>query len=243
MRQDVVDLFLDRAATDPAHPAIEQNGTSVTYGALARRVRAFAQAFSKFETPRILIALPRVPDAYAAIFASGLSGGYHTPLNLEAPIAKLQRIAGLLEPDIILGQGELAAALGQAAPKAIVLNPTHIDETAQFVERGRRHHLAYVIFTSGSTGFPKGVMVPRTALAHYVQWMTDVFDVKPQDRFSQHANLAFDLSMNDIFGALCHGATLCPLTSEADRLMPARMIEREKITVWNSVPSVVSLMM
>jgi acyl-coenzyme A synthetase/AMP-(fatty) acid ligase len=74
MRHDVVDLFLDRDATDPAHPAIEQNGTSVTYGALARRVRAFAQAFSKFEPPRILIALPRVPDAYAAIFASGLSG-------------------------------------------------------------------------------------------------------------------------------------------------------------------------
>jgi non-ribosomal peptide synthetase component F len=52
-------------------------------------------------------------------------------------------------------------------------------------------------------------MVPRKALAHYVQWMTDAFDVKPQDRFSQHANLALDLSMNDIFGALCHGATLC----------------------------------
>jgi hypothetical protein len=75
----VVDLFLDRAAADPAHPAIEQNGTSVTYGA---------------------------------------------SLNLEAPVAKLQRSARLLEPDIILGRGELAAALGQAGPKAIVLNPT-----------------------------------------------------------------------------------------------------------------------
>jgi D-alanine--poly(phosphoribitol) ligase subunit 1 len=53
--------------------------------------------------------------------------------------------------------------------------------------------------------------------------MTDAFDVKPQGRFSQHANLAFDLSMNDIFGALCHGATLCPLASEVDRLMPARI--------------------
>jgi D-alanine--poly(phosphoribitol) ligase subunit 1 len=33
------------------------------------------------------------------------------------------------------------------------------------------------------------------------------------------------------------------LASEIDRLMPARMIEREKITVWNSVPRVVSRMM
>jgi D-alanine--poly(phosphoribitol) ligase subunit 1 len=86
-------------------------------------------------------------------------------------------------------------------------------------------------------------MVPRSALDHYVQWMTDVFEISPHDRFSQHPNLAFDISMTDIFGALCHGATLYPLLREVDRLMPARMIEREKITVWNSVPSVVSLMM
>lgn len=124
-----------------------------------------------------------------------------------------------------------------------MLDPAEIDETAQFQGRGRRHRLAYVIFTSGSTGIPKGVMVSRSALDHYVQWMTDVFEISPQDRVSQHPNLAFDISMTDVFGALCHGATLYPLLREVDRLMPARMIEREKITVWNSVPSVVSLMM
>src|SRR5581483_1259561 len=33
------------------------------------------------------------------------------------------------------------------------------------------------------------------------------------------------------------------VSETGDRLMPARMIARERITVWNSVPSVVGLMM
>ena len=243
MLRDVVDLFLDCAAAKPEHPAIVGGGQSLTYGGLERRVRAFAHAFSKFETPRVLIALPQAPDAYAAIFAAGLAGGYHTPLNIAAPIEKLRRIAKLLEPNVIVGERELATALAGAAPAAMVLDPANIDETAQFTGHGCRHSLAYVIFTSGSTGVPKGVMVPRSALNHYVGWMKDVFGILPGDRFSQHPNLAFDISMTDIFGALCHGATLYPVAREVDRLMPARMIEREKITVWNSVPSVVSLMM
>jgi D-alanine--poly(phosphoribitol) ligase subunit 1 len=243
MPDDVVDRFLYCADANPSHPAVVIDGRTFSYGDLEQRVRAFAHAFARFEAPRVLIALPQTADAYAAILAASLAGGYHTPLNVAAPVEKLRRIASLLEPDIIVGQGELAAALAAEAPNATMLDPAEIDETMQFQGRGRRHRLAYVIFTSGSTGLPKGVMVPRSALDHYVQWMTDVFEISPQDRVSQHPNLAFDISMTDVFGALCHGATLYPLLREVDRLMPARMIEREKITVWNSVPSVVSLMM
>ena len=63
------------------------------------------------------------------------------------------------------------------------------------------------------------------------------------DRVAQHPNLAFDISMTDVFAGLCHGAALVTLHTAADRMMPARFIAREKISVWNSTPSVVSLMM
>jgi hypothetical protein len=74
---------------------------------------------------------------------SGRMGpGYHTPLNVAASVEKLRRIASLLEPDVIVGQGELAAALAAEAPKATLLDPAEIDETTQFQGRGRRHRLA-----------------------------------------------------------------------------------------------------
>jgi D-alanine--poly(phosphoribitol) ligase subunit 1 len=240
---DVVDRFLLWAARDGSHPAVVSDDVTVEYSALERRVRAIAAVFAGKTAPRVLIALPQSVDAYAAVFAVGLAGGYYSPLNVAAPIDKLKRIAWLFEPDFILATPELAAALSEAAPRAHVVDLRHIGETLIFGGAGTRHHLAYVIFTSGSTGLPKGVMVSRTALTHYVQWMTDTFAITASDRFSQHPNLAFDISMTDIFGALCHGATLYPLSRDVDRMMPARMIARHKITVWNSVPSVVSLMM
>ncbi len=242
MLTDVVDQFLDVAAAAPTRVAIVHAGKELSYAGLEARVRALAHCFSAFDGPRILLAMPRIPDAYAAIFAAGLAGGYHTPLNLDAPIGKLERIAAVLRPDIIVAQTELGAALSKVAPDALVIDPADVDEQRQFAGRGRRHRRAYVIFTSGSTGVPKGVVVSRRALAAYVRWLTATFAVTPADRFSQHPNLAFDISMTDIFGALCHGARLCLLSGEADRLMPARLIERERVTIWNSVPSVVSLM-
>ncbi len=239
---DVIDRFLHCAAARPQHPAIVSEGEPTSYGELLGRVRAFAARLSGFSAPRVLIGLPQVPDAYAAILAAGLAGGYHTPLNLEAPPAKLRKIASVLGPDIIVASGELARELQAEAPGAVVVDPLHVDGAELFQGNGRRHRLAYILFTSGSTGTPKGVMVSRSAIEHYVDWL-GTFEIEPDDRVAQQANLAFDISMTDIFGALCYGATLYPLLTEADRLMPARMIAREGITVWNSVPSVVSLMM
>ncbi len=240
MVSDPVDLFLAICQHQPEAPAIVAAGQTLTYAALERRVRTYAGLFARAREPRVLMALSPGFDAYAAILAAGLAGGFHTPLNVAAPLAKRQRIAGLLEPDVILC--EPGAVNDYAGFGATLLTPDALPDAPLFEGGGTRHHLAYVIFTSGSTGVPKGVQISRAALGWYVDWLRTL-GFGPGDRVSQQPNLAFDISMTDIFGALCFGAALYPLTSRRDVLMPALFIQEHAITVWNSTPSAVSLMM
>ncbi len=104
--------------------------------------------------------------------------------------------------------------------------------------------LAYILYTSGSTGKPKGVMLSHENAVSFVHWCSSVFEPRAEDRFSSHAPLHFDLSILDIHVALKHGAALVLIPEERgkDALHLARFIADERISVWYSAPSILSLM-
>lgn len=103
---------------------------------------------------------------------------------------------------------------------------------------------AYTLYTSGSTGTPKGVMISHRNSLSFVNWATECAGLSSEDRVSSHAPLHFDLSIFDIFSSIRAGATIV-LVPERTSTFPielVRLIERERITVWYSVPSVLTLM-
>src|SRR5262249_54045351 len=104
--------------------------------------------------------------------------------------------------------------------------------------------LAYVIYTSGSTGLPKGVMIDHRAAANTILDINERFGVGPDDRVLALSSLSFDLSVFDIFGTLAAGGVVVvPEAGEARD--PARWADRlaaERVTVWNSVPALMSLL-
>jgi len=240
--QDAIDLFLNAARTHAEKSAVSGIAGDVTYTALEHLARQYAALFATTREPRVLIALPRGKHVYAAILGAALAGGFYAPANEASPADKLQRVARELQPDFVVAPPALASIVQQAAPGARLIDPATVEHGAALAGPGQRHRIAYIIFTSGSTGVPKGVVVPRTALNHYIGWIHTSGCVRTNDRVSQFNNLAFDVSVFDIFGALCCGATLVPIDGKFDRLMPARAIARERITVWTSVPTVIDLM-
>ncbi|HZS77079.1 MAG TPA: amino acid adenylation domain-containing protein [Ktedonobacteraceae bacterium] len=103
---------------------------------------------------------------------------------------------------------------------------------------------AYILYTSGSTGTPKGVMISHRNSLTFVNWAADCVGLSADDRVSSHAPLHFDLSIFDIFSSCLAGATII-LVPEGASTFPVqltRLIERERISVWYSVPSVLTLM-
>jgi len=101
-------------------------------------------------------------------------------------------------------------------------------------------HLAYILYTSGSTGRPKGVMISHQASLAFIDWADRCFKVRPEDRISSLAPFHFDLSIFDIFATIKAAATICVVPQGLSSFPKslANFIEKERISIWYSVPSV-----
>ena len=111
-------------------------------------------------------------------------------------------------------------------------------------ERAIETDLAYILYTSGSTGTPKGVMISHRNSLTFAEWAAAAAGLGEQDRVCSPAPLHFDLSVFDIFAACAAGACLTVLPDGAATfpVSIARWLEAERVSVWYSVPSVLTLL-
>jgi acyl-coenzyme A synthetase/AMP-(fatty) acid ligase len=87
-------------------------------------------------------------------------------------------------------------------------------------------------------------MLSHDNAVSFVDWCSQVFEPQTSDRFSSHAPFHFDLSILDIHVPLKHGATLVLVPEERgkDPQHLTQLIADERITLWYSAPSILSLM-
>ena len=180
------------------------------------------------------------PDAEAERRAGDVSGALSG--GEPGPDAGAEREAGALsaaEPGAA-GQAEpLAGAVAAGEP----VEPQGRAATAGAAAAGCGA-LAYVIYTSGSTGLPKGVMVDHRAAVNTVLDINRRFAVGPRDRVLALSALSFDLSVYDLFGVLGAGGALV-VPDPASRRDPAQLaalLRREAVTIWNSVPALMEML-
>jgi yersiniabactin nonribosomal peptide synthetase len=104
--------------------------------------------------------------------------------------------------------------------------------------------LAYVVYTSGPAGRPQGVMMEHRAAYNTLAAVNRRLALGPEDRVLGISPFSFDLSVWDVFGALATCAAL--VLPDPERMRdPAHwheLIDRFAVTVWNSVPSVLEML-
>ena len=143
-------------------------------------------------------------------------------------------------------QGREEAARVSVQGEAIVPWSAVTGESGEPLEEERaiETDLAYILYTSGSTGTPKGVMISHRNSLTFVDWAAAAAGLTEQDRVCSPAPLTFDLSVFDIF-ATCRAAACMTVLPEAAATFPVsivRFLEAERISVWYSVPSVLTLL-
>ena len=265
-------LLEDAARTAADREAVRCGQRSLTYGELetaASKVAAALLEAGVTRGDRVGIYLPKSVEMLCSVYGALKAGAAYVPLDIHAPTRRVATIVSDCETAALItspGRGaSLIDALEGPLPRLVILVQDAKDQPERVIHdvncilyedvmsgTGSRSRdvqaidqdLAYVLYTSGSTGVPKGVMLSHRNALTFIEWCAAQIAVSPDDRFSNHAPLHFDLSVFDIFLAAYGRACVVLVPDEIAFFGTAlaEFIRSEHITVWYSVPSALILL-
>lgn len=199
------------AMVTPDAIAVEDAGGTLSYAALERQSAGLAsrlRSSGAASETLVAILLPQGRDFVAAVLAVLRSGAAYLPLDTTTPVHRLREIVHDAMPLGVIhdeARREVAAQLGTTI---IPMDAEEPPATAPPPTVVSADDLAYVIYTSGSTGEPKGSMIEHGALSHFIEADIARHGIGPGDRVLQLCSVAFDAAVEEMFSALCAGATL-----------------------------------
>jgi len=223
----------------------------ITYQDLNRAANRVAHTLRRHGIgPDRIVALldTRGIDLLIMILGVLKAGGAYLPLDPHHPPARAAQILGTSRAALLLTVRE-HAALAEAAVAATPESTTPLvlldalmketDNDSNLSRLSTSTKLAYVIFTSGSTGAPKGAMVEERGMVNHLLSKIPALRLTESDVIAQTASQCFDISVWQFLTGLLCGACIRILPDELvrDPQRLLREIEQSKITVWETVPS------
>jgi amino acid adenylation domain-containing protein len=239
----------------PQRIAVRQAGRDLDYAGLGAWSDAIAAEIvrrvgASNAERTVAVAMPRCRETVAAVLGILKAGAAYVPIDPNLPERRRELLIRDAGAALVLTTASLRDGLSW--PEDIETLSLDVDAETPRIEVGVADaapcgpdRLAYIIYTSGTTGRPKGVMIEHRAAMNTVQDINRRFGIGPDDRLFGISPFNFDLSVYDIFGALEAGATLVyPDVGAA--LDPNHWLDTilaERITVWNTVPALMDLLL
>ncbi|MEM9385014.1 MAG: amino acid adenylation domain-containing protein [Pseudomonadota bacterium] len=230
----VLAAFDARVEAVPTAPAIALGHRLISYGELNHHAQRVAQQLVVGGVRRgdvVALALERGATVIGAMLGVLRAGAAFMVIEESVPRERREQMLAQAGVTRVLMSGDASWSL-EAGDRQVAVCPD-LDQapcSKQALDDALRPRIgprdaAYVAFTSGSTGTPKGVVVEHEALASFSRAAVETYALSPEDRVLQFSSLAFDASIEEIFGALTAGACLVPRDA-AMLVDAARFVER-----------------
>lgn len=213
---------------------------------VANQIAAFLSDQGVSKGDRVAICLEKSVSAYAIILACLKIGAPYVALDPRNPKSRLIDIIDQCSPVILFRQVEMEDFAENVrsfvCPEGAAL-PGFCDNYEKtsfrpfYVLNGSEP--AYLMFTSGSTGSPKGAVMSRDNLFHFIDWTRTAYGFVPEDIHTHLNPLYFDNTVFDIYSTFFSGGTLVPfdINTLQNPGMLAKRIREMRCSVWFSVPT------
>ena len=247
----VHDLFLRQAEREPGRTAVISANRTLSYGELRSLSQVWAGRLRQLGArPNTLVAvvMEKGWEQMVAVMATLQSGAAYLPIDVGVPTERLHYLLKNGEAQVVLTQSWVDDRLQWPAGVtrlSLDVAPPAGEEAVALPGWQTPDDLAYVLYTSGSTGAPKGVMIAHRGLVNCILDTNRTFGISAGDRALAVTALHHDMSVFDIFGLLAAGgAIVIPehLSSRAPDHW-AGLIDREGVTIWNSVPAFMEMLL
>ena len=259
--QYLIHQYLDSAAdAEPDRPAAWFLDDRLTYGELSRRSTQLANTLIDLGVARhdrVGICMDKGIHTPVAMYGIMKAGAAYVPLDPSAPA---DRIHGVVQDcgirHLVSSDGKLRKLCALAKSDSGLQCVIGVDEGADLPfactgwdsvgqaadgipdRRIIESDLAYIIYTSGSTGQPKGIMHTHHSCLSFAHWAVREYELRPDDRLSNHAPLHFDLSIFDYFAGVVAGAGTVIIPEEYTKLAASysQLLADSGVTVLFTVP-------
>ncbi|WP_411123044.1 non-ribosomal peptide synthetase [Streptomyces sp. x-19] len=239
MTQTLYTEFVAQADKNPDATAVYSDAGVLTYQDLAERARALAERLvAEGAGPGVPVGLciERSPDLLVGILAVLRAGACYVPLDPRYPTERLTFMVRDSGTRLLLTTPESRANC-PTGPTVVVLAGTVTTEPGEKPVPVVPADTAYVIYTSGSTGRPKGVAVPHGGCVAMLSEMDRTLAECDLSGVSAASSICFDMSVMEIFPALCRGGAVV-LVESAVHLPESPHVDR--ITHLHAIPSVMN---